>query len=120
VLGLFSFFFGCLAEVVSDYSGRARQKWTGIFRYTRAIATSACTFVLGLVCVSFLVGSYFKNDFRLPPATSWIDHLAVSGLLLLIIGFSGFLFTLLLNATGVTYGSSATHRAAAQPVPDER
>ena len=119
VLGLFSFFFGCLAEVVSDYSGRAREKWTGVFRYTRAIAASACTFLIGLVCVSWLVVSYFKNHYRLPPPASWIDHLAVSGLLLLIIGFSGFLFTLLLNATGVTYGSPATHRVNIEPVSDE-
>jgi glycosyltransferase involved in cell wall biosynthesis len=119
VLGLFSFFFGCLAEVVSDYSGRSRQKWTGIFRYTRAVGTSACVFVLGLLCASSVVVSYFKNNYRLPPPPSWIDHLAVSGLLLLIIGFSGFVFTLLLHATGITYGTPSTAGTVSEPVPDE-
>ena len=37
VLGLQSFFFGCLAQVLSDYSGAARPRWTRVFRYTRAV-----------------------------------------------------------------------------------
>jgi glycosyltransferase involved in cell wall biosynthesis len=118
VLGLFSFFFGCLAEVISDYSGRARENWTRVFRYTRAVVTSACVFLLGLACIGPMVASYFNNDFGLPPPSSWIDHLAVTGLLLLIIGFSGFGFTLLLHATGVTYGSPAAPRATPDPVGD--
>ena len=56
---------------------------------------------------------------RLPPPPSWIDHLAVSGLLLLIVGFSGFVFTLLLHATGITYGTPSTARTVSEPVPDE-
>jgi hypothetical protein len=119
VLGLFSFFFGCLAEVVSDYTGRSREKWTRIFRYTRAVGTSACVFLLGLVCASSVVVSYFKNSYRLPPPPSWIDHLAVSGLLLLIVGFSGFVFTLLLHATGITYGKPSAARASTDAAPDE-
>ena len=40
VLGLQSFYFGCLAQVFCDYSGAARQRWTAIFRYTHAVGSS--------------------------------------------------------------------------------
>jgi glycosyltransferase involved in cell wall biosynthesis len=104
VLGLQMFFFGCLAQVFCDYSGRARDRWTRVFRYTRAVVTSAVIFLLGLVSASFAVVHYLTHHYRLPAPSSSVDHLAVTGILLLIIGFSGFGFTLLLHATGVSYG----------------
>ena len=40
----------------------------------------------------------------MPAAGNAIVHLAVTGLLLMIIGFGTFCFTLLLHATDVSYG----------------
>jgi glycosyltransferase involved in cell wall biosynthesis len=115
VLGLQSFFFGCLAEVFCDYSGQARDRWTRIFRYTRAVTASAFIFVVGLVALSFAVAYYLGHHFRLPAPSSSVDHLAVTGILFLIIGFSGFGFTLLLHATGVRYGPLSSPRNGADP-----
>ena len=36
LLGIQSFFFGCIGQVLTDYSGRAQARWTRVFRYTRA------------------------------------------------------------------------------------
>jgi glycosyltransferase involved in cell wall biosynthesis len=105
VLGLQSFCFGVLAQVLCDYSGRSRERWTKFFRYTGTVMASVVLFLLGLGLASALVVSYGTNNFTLPPPSSLLDHLAVTGSLLMIIGFSGFCFTLLLHATGVRYGT---------------
>jgi hypothetical protein len=106
VLGLQSFFFGCLAQILTDYSGRAREKWIGVFRYTRAVAASVCLFLVGVGLGASLVVEYLSNDLTLPPSTGAVDYLAVTGLLCMISGFSLFCFTLVLHATGVRYGAS--------------
>ena len=106
VLGLQSFFFGVLAQVLCDYTGDARDRWTGLFRYTPAVMSSVVLFLLGLGLAGALVVSYLSHSFTLPPPSALLDHLAVTGSLLMIIGFSGFCFTLLLHATGVRYGTA--------------
>jgi glycosyltransferase involved in cell wall biosynthesis len=105
VLGLQSFFFGVLAQVFCDYSGDARRRWTSFFRYTPSIMVSLALLLLGLGLTLALVVRYVTHHFSLPPPSSVLDHLAVTGSLLMIIGFSGFCFTLLLHATGVRYGN---------------
>lgn len=106
VLGLQSFFFGCLAQVLTDYSGRARRRWMSVFRYTRTVAVSVLLFGLGLGLGADLVIRYLSNGLKLPASTGPIDYLAVTGLLFVIAGFSFFCFTLVLHATGVRYGSA--------------
>ena len=106
VLGLESFLFGCLAEVFCDYGGESRRKWMARFRYTPSVLTSIGLMVVGLGLLATLLARYLANNFTLPPATSNIDHLAVTGILFIIIGFSLFGFTLLLHATNVRYGST--------------
>jgi glycosyltransferase involved in cell wall biosynthesis len=108
VLGLQSFFFGVLAQVLCDYSGEARRRWTGIFRYTPSIMASVALLLVGVGLTGALLVRYLTHGFSLPPAEAVLDHLAVTGSLLMIIGFSGFCFTLLLYATGVRYGRSDT------------
>ena len=115
VLGLQCFFFGCLAEVFCDYSGRARTRWTRTFRYTRAVATSAIVFLVGVGMAGFAFVHYITHKFHLPPASSVTDHLAVTGILLMIIGFSSFAFTLLLHATGVRYGDTPSDALVSAP-----
>ena len=104
VLGLQSFCFGVLAQVLTDYSGQSRLRWTRIFRYTATVVTSIVLFVVGLGLADALVVHYVTNNFALPPPSALLDHLAVTGSLLMIIGFTGFCFTLVLYATGVRYG----------------
>ena len=105
VLGLQSFCFGVLAQVLCDYSGESRARWTRFFRYTPTVIASVVLFLIGLGLTGALVVHYVTNHFALPPPSALLDHLAVTGSLLMIIGFTGFCFTLLLYATGVRYGT---------------
>jgi glycosyltransferase involved in cell wall biosynthesis len=110
VLGLQSFYFGCLAQVLCDYTDRARSKWTGVFRYTPTVLGSAAVFVLGFLMAGTLAVYYFTHSFRVPSPLAVVDHLAITGSLLMIMSFQTFCFTLLLNATGVKYGVTQGRR----------
>lgn len=104
LVGLQSIYFGCLAQVLCDYTGRARRRWLHTFRYTRAMFVSLGLMALGASAAGALVVRYLRDGLVLPQATDPIDHLALMGLFLMICGFSTFVFTLLLHATGVRYG----------------
>ncbi len=104
VLGLQSAFSGVLAQVVSDYSGVSRVRWKARFRYTRTVLAGFAVFVVGLGLLGALAVEYLVLGHKLPGPSSALDHLAVTGLLFVIMGFSTFCFTLLLHATGVHYG----------------
>jgi glycosyltransferase involved in cell wall biosynthesis len=104
VLGTQSFFFGCLAQVLCDYSGDARRRWLGIFRYTRTVVASWVLFVGGLALALSLVVHYLTHRLSLGAPSDLVDHLAVTGVLFMILGFSLFCFTLVLHATSVRYG----------------
>ncbi len=106
VLGLQSFYFGCLAQVLCDYSGRANSRWTSVFRYTPTVLGSIGVFVLGFLMAGTLAIYYFTHNFALPGPRAVVDHVAVTGSLLMIMSFQTFCFTLLLNATGVRYGKT--------------
>ena len=108
VIGLQSIYFGCLAHVFLDYGGRLRERWRRIFTYTKMMVISGGLFALGLALVLALVITFVSKDFALPPASATINHLGVLGLMLMIMAFSTFCFTLLLHATSVSYGST-TH-----------
>jgi glycosyltransferase involved in cell wall biosynthesis len=104
LIGLQCVFFACLAQVLCDYTGNARRRWLTVFRYSRAVAASFALFVLGAVCAGALIVTYINNGLVLPAATARIDHVGLLGLFLMMSGFSVFVFTLLLHATGVRYG----------------
>ncbi len=105
VLGLQSIYFGCLAQVFLDYTGRARQRWRRIFRYTGSVIASAVIFAVGFGLSAAMLVHWVTHQFSLPDTRSVLDHLAIVGLLFMIIGFSTFCFTLLLHATEVRYGN---------------
>ncbi len=115
VIGLQSFFFGCLAQVLCDYSGTARSRWTRLFPYTRTILVSLAVSTVGLALDVVLIVWYLSHGMRLPPPASTVDHLAVTGLLLTVMGFSAFCFTLVLYATGVRYGLRQASGAQSAP-----
>ena len=104
VLGLQSFFFGCLAQSLTDYSGRSRARWIAVFQYTRAVLLSAALFVAGLGMATALVVKYLAHGLTLPANVGWISYLAVTGSLFMVTGFSLFCFTLVLHAVNVKYG----------------
>ena len=107
VLGLQSAFSGVLAQVVSDYSAKSGARWRARFRYTRTVLLSFALFLVGALLVGMLLIEYFVRGHNLPGPSSAVDHLAVTGLMFVIMGFSTFCFTLLLHATGVKFGRGA-------------
>src|SRR5260370_21851778 len=95
VLGLQSIFFGCLAHVFLDYTGKARERWRRVFRYTSTVVASVPLFAVGFALAAAVLVYYVTHAFSLPDPPSVLDHLAIVRVVLLITVFSTFCFTLL-------------------------
>lgn len=100
IVGLQSVYMGILTQVFFDYSGAATARWFQRFPYTRSVFVSVGIAALGTVLSGALAVTYLQNDFRLDDG-ALINNLGVAGLLLLIVGFMTFTFTLLLHSTAV-------------------
>jgi glycosyltransferase involved in cell wall biosynthesis len=103
VLGLQSFYFGCLAQVLNDLTGEARHRWTNLFRYTRSVGWSAAAGLFGLACTAPLVRDYVHLGLSLPHEAASTSHLAISGLFFIMAGFMNFGFTLVIHAATKKY-----------------
>jgi glycosyltransferase involved in cell wall biosynthesis len=103
-LGLQCFYFGCIAQVLYDYTGTARKRWLRLFSYDRTVLAAATAAALGVGLTLPLIVTYFERGLSLPTRVTAIHHLAVTGVLLVIIGFTTFTFTLLLNAAAALRG----------------
>ncbi len=103
VLGLQSVYLGVLARMLYENDGAVRKRWLRWFRYNRAVGASASLSVLGLALLSFLVIDYLSNDLKLPSLklAGGPSYQAVTGLLLVMMGFSTFTFTLVLHAMAI-------------------
>jgi glycosyltransferase involved in cell wall biosynthesis len=110
VTGLQSFLLGCIAQVLLDYRGRARRRWLNVFPYTRSVIAAAVTATVGLGCVLPLLAYYLSHHERLGDAAATQERLGVVGLMLLVMGFLLFTFTLVLHAAVL-----ATRSGASQP-----
>jgi hypothetical protein len=97
VIGVQGIFLGCIAQVLFDYTGKARGRWLRVFPYTRTVALAGVLFGLGVGALLPMVVTYVSNDFRLNEPASPENHLGVLGLDLLVVGFSVFVFTLILH-----------------------
>jgi hypothetical protein len=98
ILGLQSFYLGCLAQVLNDLTGDARRRWTRLFRYTRSMGWSAGALLFGMASTVPLLREYLHFGLALPAGVSTADRLAVSGLFFVIAGFMNFGFTLVIHA----------------------
>jgi Glycosyl transferase family 2 len=97
VVGLQSFYVGCLAQVLHDYTGVARRRWLRVFPYTRTVAGSMVAFLAGFLMAFVMVIEYVQSGLALAPG-SRIAYTGVLGLMLLIGSFLTFTFVLLLHA----------------------
>ena len=107
LVGLQGVYLGFLARVFYDFTGSARRRLLAMFPYTRSALTAAGMFVGGVLLTLPLIVLYVRSDFLLPES-SLQSYEAISGLLLMGMGFSTFVFTLLLHAAAKladrTYG----------------
>lgn len=110
LLGLQSFYLGCLAQILHDYTGSARRRWLRIFSYTRTVALSAGAFVAGLALLLALVADYVSSGLTLS-SSDRVPYRGVLGLMLVIMSFMSFTFVLLLHAVALRSDSLyGTHR----------
>ena len=101
LMGLQSFFFGCVAQVLHDYTGVKRRRWRRVFSYTRTVLTSIAAFLTGLILAALLIGKYVAAGLALGTFSTPYTYLAVVGLMLMIASFMTFSFTLLLHAAAL-------------------
>ena len=99
-LGLQCVYLGVIAQVFFDYTGERTRVWFRRFPYTRTVAIAGALFVAGLVLSIALIVSYVHHDYKLVEGNV-VNHLGVTGLFLLIAGFTTFTFTLILHSTAV-------------------
>lgn len=100
LLGLQSFYLGCIAQVLHDYSGAARRRWLAFFPYTRTVLLSAALFVIGFVLAVMLASDYLHSGLTLV-ASDRLPYLGILGLMLMVMAFMTFTFDLLLHATAL-------------------
>jgi hypothetical protein len=92
-LGYSSIQIGVLARVMHGLRPKSLKRLRQILSYDRGMLLSAGCVLVGIVLLSALVYHYLNSEFRLFE----ISHPAIFGLLLIIVGFQTFCFTLLLE-----------------------
>jgi glycosyltransferase involved in cell wall biosynthesis len=109
VVGLESFFLGCIAQLLYDHTGEARRRWLRIFPYTRTVVGAMVLFVVGVGLATPLVVEYLSEGFSLPDAEATRNYMAISGILAVISAFTIFVNTLVLHAATLhtRYGHDA-------------
>jgi glycosyltransferase involved in cell wall biosynthesis len=97
VVGLQSFYLGCIVQVVYAYAS-GYQRWLRLFAYNRSMVVSGLLFLAGLGLAVPLVVEYVREGLRLSEELGHLSHMAVTGLLLIIISFLTFCSTLVIHA----------------------
>jgi glycosyltransferase involved in cell wall biosynthesis len=119
LVGLQAFLLGCIAQVLFDYSGRARERWLTVFSYDRSLIVAAISTCTGIGCDIPLVAYYVSHHDSLSLSASLQDGLAVTGLMLMAIGFMLFTSTLVLHGAAIVaqrcfgHGRAVTGEASA-------
>jgi len=98
LIGLQSIFLGCMAETLYDSTGSAQRRWLGVFPYTPTIVASGLLFLAGLGLGLNFAAAYMGAGFTVFEGNIVTNHLAVTGLLAIMLSFMTFVSTLLLHA----------------------
>ena len=98
IIGLQSIFLGCMAETLYDPTGTARRRWLKTFAYTPTIIGAGVMFLIGLALSANFAAAYTGAGFTVFKDILHTNHLAVTGLLAIVLSFLTFVSTLLLHA----------------------
>ena len=98
LIGLQSIFLGCMAETLYDPTGSAKRHWLGVFPYTPTVIASGLLFLAGLGLGINFAAAYIGAGFTVFEGNIATNHLAVTGLLAIMLSFMTFVSTLLLHA----------------------
>jgi hypothetical protein len=99
VLGAQTVYVGCLTQILHDYNGDASRRLCKLFRYNRSVILSLGLLAVGILFMVPLVREYVTLGFTLSGSVGTPDHMAITGLLLVILAFTHFVFTLVLHST---------------------
>lgn len=92
-LGYSSIQIGVLARVMHGLRPQSLKRLRNVLSYDRGMLVAGSCVVVGIVLLGILVYRYLHSHFQLFE----ISHPAIFGLLLIIVGFQTFCFTLLLE-----------------------
>ena len=101
VVGMQSAYLGCVTRILHDYDGESTGRLLRLFSYNRSVLLSGVAFVMGTLLMVPLLKEYVRLGFTLSDKIGRSHHLAIFGLLFLIIAFTNFVFTLVLHSTAV-------------------
>jgi len=99
-VGLQSIYLGALAQVFFDYTGERTKVWFRRLPYTRTVGLSALAFALGLGLTGALAVHWVRSGFLLT-MDDRTSYLGITGLFFMVVGFTTFVFTLILHSTAV-------------------
>ncbi len=98
IVGLQSFFLGCMAQSLYDPSGQTKKRWAETFPYTPMMITSGVAFIIGFLFFLNFASAYAGAGYILFDNMLGTNHLAVVGLLFIVLSFITFISTLLIQA----------------------
>ncbi len=98
IIGISAIYLGILARVVTDLTGSEARSWMARFPYNRTFLISASLSLVGFILCAILLGVYVVNHLAIPASAVRFVHLATTGMLLIMVGFLTFTFTLVLHA----------------------
>ena len=101
VVGLQSFFLGCVVQVMYNYTRRSTERWLKLFSYTRALIVSGLLGLAGFALCIPLVSQYITSGLVLPAMPGRANHDAVLGMLFFIAAFMTFSSTLAVHAAAL-------------------
>jgi len=107
VLGLHGFYVGSLTRIFFDYTGQTTRRFLQVFSYTRSVVLSSASVILGALMTIPLIHAYFHFGLRLTNDLLPQNHMAVAGLLFIILGSMNFTFTLALHAAAANVNRHA-------------
>jgi len=98
LIGLQCLFLGCMAETLYDPTGEAKRKWLKVFPYTRTMVVSGVLFLAGWGLGYKFLKAFIVVGFTVIDTNITINHMAVTGLVAVMLSFVTFVSTLLLHA----------------------
>lgn len=112
IVGLQSFFLGCMAQSLYDPSGKAKRHWAKRFPYTPMMLLCFALFCAGFIlCLNF-ASAYVGAGYTLFDNMVGTNHGAVLGLLAMVLSFISFVSTLLLHAIAANLPDDTTDEIA--------
>lgn len=98
VIGLECLFLGCMAETLYDRTGDARRRWLKVFAYTPTMVISGLLFVAGWGLGINFINAYVGAGYTVFEDIITTNHMAVAGMVAVMLSFLTFVSTLLLHA----------------------